>query len=144
MAAQNFLSRQKLIKLQDHTAAGTSELTTSIIDTAGYQGVVIFTSVSTANATNSMKLQQNTANQTTGMADLTGTSVASGSSDEDIIIALHQPLERYIQAVITRGASTTCESVWACLYGGPSSLAANSVSGTQIAEAHAFPVEGTA
>jgi hypothetical protein len=144
MAAQNFLSRQKLVKLQDHTAAGTSELTTAIIDTAGYQGVVIFTSVSTANATNSMKIQQNTANQTTGMADLTGTSIASGSSDEDLIVELHKPLERYIQAVITRGASTTCESVWACLYNGPATIAGNSVSGTQIAEVHSFPVEGTA
>jgi hypothetical protein len=144
MAAQNFLSRQKLVKLQDHTAAGTTELTTAIVDTAGYAGLVIFTSLGTANATNTIKVQQNTANQTTGMADLTGTSVTSGSSDEDLIVEIHKPLERYIQAVVTRGASTTCESVWACLYGGTPTIAGNSVSGTQVAEVHVAPVEGTA
>jgi len=57
---------------------------------------VFCTSLSTANATNSIKVQQNTANQTTGMADLTGTSVASGTSDEDLVVAVHQPLERYL------------------------------------------------
>jgi hypothetical protein len=141
---RNFLNNSKLVKLQDHTAAGTTELTSSIVDTAGYRGVVFFTSVSTANATNSMKIQQNTANQTTGMADLTGTSITSGSSDEDLITEVHQPLERYLQVVVTRGASTTCESVWACLYGGTTGVTANTTSGTQIAELHVSPAEGTA
>jgi hypothetical protein len=141
---RNSLSNSKYVKLQDHTAAGTTELTSSIVDTAGFRGVVFFTSVSTANATNSMKIQQNTANQTTGMADLTGTSITSGSSDEDLILEVNQPLERYLQVVVTRGASTTCESVWAHLYGGTTGVTANTTSGTQIAELHVSPAEGTA
>lgn len=142
--ARNFLNACKLVKVADHTTAGTSDVTSSIVDTAGYRGVVFLTSLSTANATNTIKVQQNTANQTTGMADLTGTSVTSGSSDEDVIVEVHNPLERYIQVVVARGASTTCESIWACLYGGTPGLAANSVSGTQVAELHVSPVEGTA
>jgi len=142
--ARNFLSRCKVVKVSDHSAASTADVTSSIVDTAGYDGVVFMTSFGTANATNTVKVQQNTANQTTGMADLVGTSVASGSSDEDVIIEIHKPNERYIQVVAARGASSTLESVWAVLYNGTPGLAANSVSGTQIAELHSSPIEGTA
>jgi hypothetical protein len=142
--ARNFLSRQKLVKVADHSAAATTDVTSSIVDTAGYEGVVFFTSFGTANATNTVKVQQNTSNQTTGMADLLGTSVASGSSDEDVIVEIHNPQERYIQVVAARGASSTLESIWACLYNGTPGVAANSVSGTQIAEVHHAPAEGTA
>jgi hypothetical protein len=142
--ARNFLQGAKLVKVSDHTAAGTTDVTSSIVDTAGYRGVVFFTSVSTANATNTIKVQQNTANQTTGMADLLGTSVTSGSSDEDLIVEINQPQERYLQVVVARGASTTCESIWAALYGGQAQLSSNSVSGTQVAELHGSPAEGTA
>jgi hypothetical protein len=142
--ARNFLSRSKLIKIADHTTAATTAVTSAIVDTAGYEGVVFFSSFGTANATNTIKVQQNTANQTTGMEDLTGTSVTSGSSDEDVIVEVHRPQERYLQVVAARGASSTLESVWACLYNGTPGLAGNSVSGTQVAELHSSPAEGTA
>jgi hypothetical protein len=142
--AQNFLTKCKLVKIADHSAASTADVTSTIVDTAGYQGVVFFTSFGTANATNTIKVQHNTANQTTGMADVLGTSVASGSSDEDVIVEIHRPQARYLQVVAARGASSTLESVWACLYNGDAQLASNSVSGTQIAELHASPAAGTA
>ena len=142
--ARNFLSKAKLVKVSDHTAAGTTDVTSSIVDTAGYQGVVFLTSLSTANATNTITVQQNTANQTTGMADLAGTAVTSGTTDEDLIVEIGSPVERYLQVVVARGASTTCESIWAVLYGGDNQLAGNSVAGTQIAELHVSPAEGTA
>jgi len=141
---RNFLNGARLIKVADHTVAGTSTLTSSIIDTAGYQGVVFFTSLSVADATNSIKIQQHTANQTTGMSDLAGSSVASGTTDEDLVIEIHKPGERYLQVVVTRGASTTCESVWAALYGGTTSSASTGVAGTAAAELHVSPAEGTA
>jgi hypothetical protein len=141
---RNIVRNAKPIKVADHTAAGTTDVTSSIIDTAGYQGVVFITSFGTANATNTLKVQQNTANQTTGMADLLGTSVASGSSDEDVIVEVFRPRERYLQVVAARGASSTLESVWAILYGGTPGVSGSSVSGTQIAELHSSPAEGTA
>lgn len=142
--ARNFLSRCKLVKVADHSAAATTDVTSSIVDTAGYEGVVFFTSFGTANATNTIKVQQNSSNQTTGMADVLGTSVASGSSDEDVIVEVYKPSARYMQVLVARGASSTCESIWAALYGGTPGLAANSVSGTQIAEQHNSPAAGTA
>ena len=142
--ARNFLNKARLIKVADHATAATSAVTSAIVDTAGYEGVVFMTSLSTANATNTIKVQQNTANQTTGMADLEGTSVTSGSSDEDLIVEVHKPQERYLQVVVSRGASTTCESIWAVLYGGVTSPETTGVSGTAAAELHVAPSEGTA
>lgn len=142
--ARNFLSRNVCTKVADHTTAGTSAVNSGIVDTAGYSGVVFFTSLGTANATNTIKLQQSATNATDDMTDLTGTSVTSGSSDEDLIVELHQPQKRYVRAVVSRGASTTCESIWAVLYGQGGVQALNSVSGTQIAEIHASVAEGTA
>ena len=91
-----------------------------------------------------MKIQQNTANQTTGMADLAGTSITSGTTDEDVIVCIHAPQERYLQAVFARGASSTLESVWCLLYGGDFTVSSSTVAGTQIAEQHCAPAEGTA
>jgi hypothetical protein len=142
--ARNFLSRNRPVKVADHSAASTADVVSSIVDLAGYEGVVFMTSFGTANATNTLKVQQNTANQTTGMADLLATSVVSGSSDEDTMVEIHRPQERYIQVTALRGASSTLESVWAILYGGTPGLAASSVSGTQVAELHSSPAEGTA
>ena len=142
--ARNVLNTGKFIKIKDHSAASTADVTSDIVDMAGYQGVVFFTSFGTANATNSIKVQGNTANQTTGMADLSGTSLASGSSDEDVIAELHKPTFRYLQVVASRGASSTLESVWAYLYGSSLSSTANSVSGAQIAELSVNVGTGTA
>lgn len=140
---RNPFSNTKFVKVADHSAASTASVTSAIVDTAGYQGVVFLTSLGTANATNTMKVQQNTANQTTGMADLAGTEITSGSSDEDLVITVHQPQERYVQAVVSRGASSTCESIWAVLYGGVAGIAATAVTGTAAAEQHVSPAEGT-
>lgn len=142
--ARNFLSRVKLIKVKDHSAASTAAVESDIVDTAGYEGVVFFTSLGTANATNTIKVQQSATNATDDMTDLTGTSVASGSSDEDVIVEVHKPTDRYVRAVVTRGASSTCESIWAALYGQGGQISSNSLTGTQKAEVHASPAEGTA
>jgi len=141
---RNFLSRCKLVKVADHTTAATTDVASSIVDTAGYDGVVFFTSLGTANATNLMKIQQSATDATDDMTDLTGTSVTSGTTDEDIIIEVRQPTDRYVRALVLRGASSTCESIWAALYGKGNSISANSLAGTQIAEIHASPAEGTA
>jgi hypothetical protein len=142
--ARNRLGSDRYIKLQDHTTAGTAAVNSDIVDVAGYQGVVFFTSVGTANATNSLKVQGNTANQTTGMTDLLGTSLASGTDLNDVIIEVHKPQYRYLRVVATRGASTTLESVWAHLYGGRGNSAKNNVAATQTSELHVSPAAGTA
>ena len=142
--ARNVLNTGKFIKIKDHSAASTADVTSDIIDMADYQGVVFFSSFGTANATNAIKVQGNTSNQTTGMADLEGTALASGTTNEDVILELHKPTLRYLQVVASRGASSTLESVWAYLYGSSLNSSANSVAGTQVAELHVNVAAGTA
>jgi hypothetical protein len=142
--ARNRLGSDRYIKLQDHTTAATAAVNSDIVDIAGYQGVVFMTSVSTANATNSIKVQGNTANQTTGMTDLANTSIASGTNLNDLIIECHKPQFRYLRVVATRGASTTLESVWAHLYGGRGDSDRNNVTAVQTSELHVGAAAGTA
>jgi hypothetical protein len=142
--ARNFLSRTKLVKVKDHSASSTDAVESSIVDTAGYEGVVFFTSFGTANATNSIKVQTSATNATDNMADVLGTSVSSGKTNEDLVLEVYRPTQRYLQVVVTRRAATTCESIWADLYGGAAEIANNSVAGTQVAELHSSPALGTA
>ena len=142
---KNFLQNAKLIKVADHATAATDPVESAIVDASGYRSVVFFTSFGTANAGNILKVQQDDVNAAGGMADLLASGVSSGSSDEDVIVEVVQPAKRYLRAVAVRGSSSTCESIWAILYGAAAgALASNSVSGTQIAELHPTPAEGTA
>jgi hypothetical protein len=142
---RNFLNAVQLTKVADHTAAGTDPVVSAIVDMAGFAGVVFFTSVGTANAGNFLTVQQDDVNSAGGMADLLGSKVTSGTTDEDLICEVVRPSKRYLQCTVTRGASSTCESIWALRYGASTpQLTGNSVSGTQIAELHVSPAEGTA
>ena len=134
----------KIVKVQDHTAAGTSAVTSDVVDTAGYQGCLFITSFGTAAAGNILKAQSGTNATVTDAADLLGTSVVSGTSDEDVWIDVQAPAERYLRVVSARGTSSTLESIWAILYGPNVAPVANLLSGTIIGEAHLAPAEGTA
>jgi hypothetical protein len=145
MGARNFLQGALLTKVADHSAAATDPIESAIVDLAGFTGVVFFTSFGTAAANNYLTVQQDDLNAAGGMADLLGSKVASGTSDEDVICEVAQPTKRYVRAYVVRGTSSTCESIWCLRYGAATpQLTANSVTGTQIAELHVTPIEGTA
>lgn len=143
---RGFLSeRIKLLKVQDHTTAGTSTVTSDAIDMSGYDGCLIVSSFGTAASGNTVKLQQSSDDAAAdAYADLTGTSVTSGTSDEDVWIDIQQPKERYLKAVFARGTSSTLESVWAILYNPRSLPVDNTTSGTIVGETFIAPAEGTA
>lgn len=138
-------NRVKLTKVADPSTSSTASVNTSILDMAGYEGVVFFTSLGTANSGNLIKVQQDAANSTASMADLTGTSVSSGSSDEDVWVDVHRPEKRYVRAQVVRdGAASTLGDVWAIQYGPRTLPVDNTTSGTITGEQHLRPLEGTA
>lgn len=143
---QNLSSITKWTKVADHTTAGTTDVESAILDMSGYEGVMFVTSFGTAAANNSLKAQQNTANSTSGMADLLGTSVVSGASpsNEDVWIDLYRPQERYVRCIAVVDTSSTVESIWAVQYGPREMVVDNTTDGTIIGEVHASPAEGTA
>ena len=135
----------KLIKIKDHSTADTAAVTSDAVDTQGYRAAFFFTSFGTAAANNTVKLQQSDDDAATdAYSDLEGTSVSSGTSDEDVWIDIIKPRKRYLKLVAARGTSSTLESVWVLLYS-PLALAVdNTTSGTIAGETTISPAEGTA
>lgn len=135
----------KFFKAADHSAANTTDVTSAAIDTQGYGGCLILTSYGTAAANNSVKAQQSDDDGSSdAYSDLTGTSVASGTSDEDVWVDVKRPAKRYLKLVAARGTSSTLESIWAILYNPTNVPVDNTTSGTIVGESFVQPAEGTA
>lgn len=146
MFVNSFLNEHvKITKIADHTTAGTTAVTSAAVDMAGYQGALFLTSFGTAAANNTVKVQSSSDDGSSdAYADLTGTSVSAGTSDEDIWVDIVNPPERYLKLVSARGTSTTQESVWVIQYRARAVAVDNTTSGTITGEAHNMPAEGTA
>lgn len=143
---QNALSGLKFTKVANHTTAGTTDVESDILDMAGYEWVVFFTSFGTAAADNLLKVQQDDANASGGMADLLGTGLISGASpsNEDTVSEVYRPTKRYVRCIAVVDTSSTVESIWAIQGGARTLPVTNTVSGTLIAETTVSPAEGTA
>jgi hypothetical protein len=117
----------KITKVSDHTTAGTTDVTSSSVDMAGWDGVMFLTSLGTAAAGNIVTLHGSPDD-----SSFTATTAlkSSGTSDEDVAVDLQSPVSRYYKAVVTRGTSSTCESIWAVQYRGRSKAQSFAVSGT--------------
>jgi len=144
----NFLTSHQIKDCLDY-ASGTADRTGDIIDTAGYESVVFLVKVAAveASGTNSIKVQQNTANSTSGMADLEGTSISIADDDDNQIFAIEivKPLERYLRLYVDKDTSHACaESAVAILYGAKELPTDNNVDDTVTSEIHHSPAEGTA
>ena len=108
----------KITKVADHTTAGTGDVSCSSVDMAadgGYDGVVFVTSYGTAATDNILKAAGSS--DDSSFTEYASTAQqASGSSDEDVILDIQRPLQRYVKPVPERGTSSTCESVYAIRY----------------------------
>lgn len=135
----------KFTKVLDAVGAGTAATNTTAVDMAGYDGVIFLTSFGTAAANNVTKAQCSSDNGSSdAFADMTGTGLGVGSSDEDQWVDVFRPVERYVRAVITPDTSSTIENCWAIQYGAQSLPVDNTTSGTIYGEGHVSPAEGTA
>lgn len=139
----NLSSGIKITKVADHSTAATSAVNSTGVDMSGYEGVIFITSFGTAAANNTINAAQG-ADNSTDWEDLTGTSVTSGTSDEDVWIDVYRPTDRYVRCEAARGTSSTLESIWAIQYGARKAPVDNTTSGTITGELHASPSEGTA
>lgn len=140
----NQLNQVKVELLAAPTGAGTSDVDSAVVDMQGYEGVIFLTRFGTAAANNSIKVQQGQDSGLSDAADLTGTSVVSGSSDEGCGVDIHKPLERYLRIRALRGTSSTLGEIWAIKYGSRVMPRVSALSGTLNVETHVSPAEGTA
>ena len=105
----NLLREGKVTRIINATAAGTTDINSTVIDMQGYEGVelvVMFGTIS-AGAVTSVKAQQGTLSDGSDMVDLEDTSVSIADSDDNgvVLLDIYQPKERYVMLVVNRGTA---------------------------------------
>lgn len=139
----NLSKNTKLIKVKAGQTTATDPVESDVVDMSGFEGVMFFGSVATANAGNFGKVQQGQQSNGGDMADLAGTKVVPGDSGDSFLIDVYRPRERYVRCVIIRAGTTTVTGdIYALLY--RAAKAPTSQGATIDAEVHASPAEGTA
>jgi hypothetical protein len=116
----------KVTRLMNSVAAGTSDTQSgTILDMAGFDGVVFVTALGTVTSTavTTCQVQGNTANSTTGMVTLTGTSSQTDSgganSNKLCIVGVYRPVKRYLRPQVVRAtANAAIDGVFAIQYTG--------------------------
>lgn len=127
-------------------AAGTSDITSDAVDTAGFECCTFVVPIggATATAVTSLKVQQC---DTSGgsYADLTGTAVTILDSDDDktFYVEVVRPREQFLKLIVDRGtANVTVGGVIALLSGAANRPVTH---GTGVSgESHYGIAEGTA
>ncbi len=121
--------------------AATTAVNSTAVDMAGYTGVLFIVRIGTAAANNNIRAQQDTDSGMASAADLTGTLVASGANTV-MILEVRDSREQYLRCVVTRGTSTTVDSITAIRYGARQRPV--SFPSTQSFESWTYAAEGTA
>lgn len=143
----NSAMNQKVTRVMNAVAAGTTDQNSSSVDMTGFEGVVFYAlfGTITASAVTSTKLQQSSDNST--FADLAGTAIVVNDDDDNQIVVydLSRPTDRYVRLVIDRGTqNAVIDGVVAVQYG-PRDAPTTDDSSTVISrETHIGPAEGTA
>lgn len=135
------------IKITEHiatTATGTTTINGAALDMAGYEGVLFIIKYSSAANNNTLKAQQDTAVGMGSAADLAGSQVTVGASDEIVWLELNRPLERFVRAAALRGTTTVIEWCVAIQYSARLKPVSNALAGTIAGKLLASPAEGTA
>lgn len=131
-------------------AAGTTDVDSEIVDTLGYEAICFVYGLGTLAASSgvTIQVQQNTANSSSGMADLAGSEQATTADTDDnklIISDPYRPTERYLRVQTIRGdgGNSTIDFLIAILYRA-GQLPVTQGATVLSSEAYNSPAEGTA
>lgn len=97
------------------TAAGTSTIDSTAVDMAGYDGVIFIVRLGSPAANNNIRAQEDDAVGMGAAADLAGTLVNSPTNNVHVI-DIKRLAKRYVRCRVTRGTSTTIDSITAIQY----------------------------
>lgn len=121
--ATHLFKDTKITRVANSAVAAQTEVDSSILDMAGYDGVVFVAALGdvTANCVLTLKVEQHTLNQTSGMAALTGNATfTAGATDADnkvLVVDVIRPKERYVRAALTRtDANAVVDGIFAIQY----------------------------
>lgn len=146
----NSANSEKAIRVLNAVAAGTSDQTSSAIDTQGFEGVKIYTSFGTitSGAVTSVKVQQSSDDGgSDAYADLLGSAITVADDDDNQVTVhdIYRPRDRYLKVVVDRGTqNAVIDGIVAVLYGAKESPTTDDSSTVVARETHTSPAEGTA
>ncbi len=139
--AWNLSNKTKLTHVSAYAAASTDPINSTSVDMKGYEGVVFLAVFGTAAANNIINAAQSS--DDSSFADLEGTAVGAGASDETQWLDIYRPIDRYVRCEVALGTSSTFEGCWAIQYGPRNEVVDNTTAGTIHGELHVSPPEGT-
>lgn len=146
----NRANTEKVIRVMNAVAAGQTAQTSSAIDTAGYEGVKIYSMFGTitSGAATSVKVQQSSDDASAdAYADLAGSSVTVADDDDNQVVVhdIYRPRERYLKVVISRATqNAVIDGIVAVLYGADKMPTTDDTTTVVARETHSSPAEGTA
>lgn len=127
-------------------AAGQTAITSSAVDTAGYEGVLFIVGAGTitGGGVQSIKVQQSSDDAAADdYSDITGTNqaVADDADNTSFRVDVHRPTKRYLKLIVSRATqNSTFGAIYALKYGARNRPVASQLTG----EAFTAPIEGTA
>jgi hypothetical protein len=128
------------VTVEAPTATGTTTIDSAAYDMAGFSGICFVVRLGTPAANNNIRLRQDVASGGS-YADLTGTLVNDAVKNQHMV-GLERPGKQFIKCRVTRGTSTTIDSLVAIQYGARGTRPVTQA--TSIAEQYVSPIEGTA
>lgn len=119
----NFIHDLNLTVLSAAVAAGTSLVTSDVIDTQGYDSVALIALTGDVTDTSVLTLTAQAGDESDGSdavnlaAAATFTADATSGDNKALIVDLHKPNSRYVRATLTRAtANAAVNGVIAVLY----------------------------
>jgi hypothetical protein len=123
------------------TGAGTSTIDSAAYNMAGFDGIVFIVRFGTPAANNNIRAQQDIVTGMGAAADLAGTLVNSPTLNQHMV-DVKRPIEQFVRCRVTRGTSTTIDSITAIQYRSRNHPVTQPA--TAVFETWHSPLEGTA
>src|SRR5262245_11309942 len=128
------------VDVEAPTATGTSTIDSAAYDCSGYTGIAFFVRLGTPAANNDIRARQDVASGGS-YADLAGTKVTHATNNQ-LMVDIFKPGKQFVKCRVTRGTSTTIDSLVAVRYG--TRLRPVTQPAASTSEQWTSPAEGTA
>jgi hypothetical protein len=123
------------------TATGTTTIDSAAYDMSGFEWIAFIVRLGSPAANNNIRAQQDTASNMAAAADLANTLVNHATNNQHMVEVM-RPKEQYVRCRVTRGTTTTIDSLVA-IQGGARSRPVTQPTAS-VSETHNSPAEGTA
>lgn len=145
----NALKDSQYFSVMDNQATGTTTVSSTTVDLAGFDSVEFVTKLGAIDATSvvTVKVQQGALSDGSDASDLKDTAIKPADTDDDKLVVhdIHRPEKQFLRVQILRAtANAEVDSVTARLYNArtkPTTQATADVAGSEF---HLSPIEGTA